>query len=317
MGGEVTGMTDAGGAACPGQCVPLGPVEWLGPALLWIGKQGEAPECPPSAPVEGSPMFDNLNAPTACGACKCDAPLGTCTLSTTLTAASAQCPGTALGVAHTSFDAPAGWDGSCTAANPIPANQKCNGVNCVQSLTIAPLTLTEEPCGVSTDPVAAKLPFTWGTVARSCRGVAYGPCATPSEVCAPAVETGFAQCLVQKGDNECPSTYPDKHLLYKGFADTRACTPCACSAPVGGACSALVSVFKDGACSPASLVGSNSVDATVPTCYDVSPSGQALGSKLATAPVYSPGVCQVSGGEPMGEVVPEEPSTFCCLPLGT
>jgi hypothetical protein len=314
-GGDGGGTTGAGGG-CAGQCAPLGPVEWLGPALLWIGKDGEAPECPPSAPVEGSPMFDNLNAPTVCGACKCDAPSGSCALPTTLTAASSQCPGSAPGAAHTPFDAPAGWDGSCTGVSPIPANLKCNGVICVQSLTIAPLTLTEAPCGVITEPVAEKLPYTWGTVARTCRGIAYGPCASPSEICTPAVAPGFAQCLVQKGDNECPSAYTDRHLLYKGFADTRACTSCACSAPVGGACTSLVSIFKDGSCAPASLVAAISVDATNPTCLDVSPSGQALLSKIATAPVYSPGVCQVSGGEPIGEAAPEEPSTFCCLPSG-
>lgn len=262
-------------------------------------------------------MFDDLSAPTACGVCKCDAPSGSCALPTTLIAAAATCAGDGPGVPHTSFDAPAGWDGSCTAVSPVPSNLKCSGVNCVQSLTVEPLTLTETACGVTTEPVAAKLPFTWGTVARTCHGIAYGPCAAPGEICTPAVEPGFAQCLVQKGDNECPSAYSDKHLLYKGFADTRACTPCGCSAPIGGACSALVSVFKDGSCSAPSLVVAGSVDATTSTCHDVSPSGQALLSKLATSPVYSPGVCQVSGGEPIGEAVPEEPSTFCCLPLGT
>ena len=50
-GGDGGGTAGAGGG-CAGQCAPLAPVEWLGPALLWIGKQGEAPECPPSAPVE-------------------------------------------------------------------------------------------------------------------------------------------------------------------------------------------------------------------------------------------------------------------------
>jgi hypothetical protein len=218
-------------------------------------------------------------------------------------------------VAHTSFDAPAGWSGACTAANPIAANQKCNGVNCVQSLTVAPLALTEAACGISVDPVAAKLPFTWGTEARSCHGVAYGPCATPDEVCAPAAEPGFAQCLVQKGDNACPDRYTDRHVLYGGFSDTRECTPCACSAPVGGTCTAQLSVFKDNACSTLSSI--NGLSSTGPTCFDILPSGQTLGSKLAEAPVYAPGVCQASGGEPMGQVLPEGPSTYCCLPPGT
>ena len=75
-----------------------------------------------------------------------------------------------------------------------------------------------------------------------------------------------------------------------------------------------MSIFKDGACSSASLVGSLSIDATDSACFPILPTGQALGSKLASAPVYAPGVCQASGGEPTGEAIPAEPATFCCLP---
>ena len=311
------GSTAGEGGGCAGQCAPLGPADWLGPALLWIGNADQAPECPPSAPVKSEFVFDDLNAPTVCGACKCDAPSGSCALPTTFIAAASQCSGDGPNVAHSSFNAPAGWDGSCTAASPIPAGQKCNGgINCVQSLTIEPLILTEVPCGVNVEPVAAKLPYTWGTAARTCHGVAFGPCMTPGEICAPPVEPGFEQCLIHDGDRECPAPYTVKHVFYYGFEDTRACTPCACSAPLGGTCTAVVSAFKDGACSPPSLVVAISVDGANSTCLDVSPSGQALGSKLATAPVYSPGVCQVSGGEAIGGAVPEEASTFCCLPPG-
>ena len=76
-------------------------------------------------------MFADLDAPTLCGACKCDAPTGTCALPGMFTAASTTCPRDA----HTSFDAPPGWDGSFNAVSPIAANLECNGVNCVQSLT--------------------------------------------------------------------------------------------------------------------------------------------------------------------------------------
>ncbi|MFS8070924.1 MAG: hypothetical protein ACMG6S_31540 [Byssovorax sp.] len=308
------GAGGGGGSDCPGQCVPLGPGEWLGPMLLWIGKEGEAPECPPSAPIQGSPMFADLTAPNVCGTCECDAPAGSCALPTTLTAASSMCAGDGPGVPHTAFDAPAGWSGDCTAESPIPANQKCNGVNCVQSLTIAPLTLTEAPCGVSTTPVASKLPYTWGAVAQSCHGLTSGTCAAPSEICAPAVLPGFEQCLYQVGDRECPAAYSERHVFYYGVEDTRACTPCACGEPVGSTCTAFVSAFTDGSCSSPVVAGT--VDASGPKCLDVL-SGVALGSKLATAPVYAPGVCQASGGAAIGGAVPEEPSTFCCLPPGT
>jgi hypothetical protein len=310
-----TGTGGKGGGGCPGQCLPLGPADWLGPALLWMGNhESEAPDCPPTSPVGSTFVFNDLNAPNICGTCKCDAPSGSCALSTKMTAASSQCPGDAVGVAQTSFDAPAAWDGSCTTASSIPANQKCNGVNCVQSLTIAPLTLTETSCAVSMEPVPSKLPTLWGAVARTCRGSAMGSCASPAEGCAPPAQAGFEQCLLQYGDRDCPSTYPVRYLFYYGLEDTRGCTPCACSVPVGSNCTALISAYSDSACS--TLVVAASIDALGSACLDIMPSGLALGSKLATATVYSPGVCEVSGGEPVGKAVPAEPTTFCCLLAG-
>ncbi len=310
-GGSGGATTSGDSPACAGQCVPLGPGEWLGPMLLWKGKVGGEPECPSSAPVSGTRVFAELNAPNSCGACECEAPTGSCALPTTLTAASAQCGDDVPGVASTAFNAHAGWNGDCVTDNSIPANQKCNGVNCVQSLTIAPLTLTETSCGVSTTPIASKQPSAWGAVAQTCHGLAPGSCASPSEICAPAVEPGFEQCVAQFGDRDCPKTYARKNVFYYSFEDKRDCTPCACSAPVGSTCSAFISVFKDAACSTPVVAGT--VNATGSACHDVMPSGQALGSKSATTPVYTPGVCQASGGEPIGAAVPAEPLTFCCL----
>ena len=40
--------------------------------------------------------------------------------------------------------------------------------------------------------------------------------------------------------------------------------------------------------------------------------GTALGSKLATRPVYEPGSCEPLGGEAIGSVTLVGPSTFCC-----
>jgi hypothetical protein len=129
-GGGGGGMGGGGEAAgCPGACVPLGSTDWIEPALLWIGKEDEAPECPPSAPVASSFVYADLNAPNLCGTCKCEASSGTCALPATLTAASAQCPGSAPGIAHTSFDSPPGWTGACTSVSPIPAGLKCSGAN--------------------------------------------------------------------------------------------------------------------------------------------------------------------------------------------
>lgn len=278
---------------------------------MWMGKPSDAPECPASAPVVGDLGYDDLSAPLVCGACSCSPPSGSCGLPTTLTAASTGCSGTATGATHTAFDAPAGWSGSCNATNPIAANQKCNGVNCVQSLTIAPLTLTEGPCGASTGPQPSELTHTWGTIARSCSGVAQGTCEGAGEVCSPAPEPGFLRCITRDGDYACPEAYSVKHVFFDGLSDTRACSPCGCGAPEGSACTALVSAYGDSAC--ASMIGSVTVDASGPACLDV-PSGAALGSKLAAEPHYAPGVCHAVGGEGTGVALPTDPVTICCLP---
>jgi hypothetical protein len=312
-GGSGGAASTATGPLCAGECAPLGPAEWLGPALVWVGKPGEAPECPASAPVAGDLGFADPSASTLCGACECDPPQGSCALSTTWTAASAPCPGESAGTTHTSFDAPAGWSGGCTAKSPVAAGQKCNGVNCVQSLTIAPLTLVESACGVSAGTPPPTLPvITWGSAARSCHGVTAGTCAAPSELCAPAAEAGYLRCLARDGDHACPAPYTDDHRFFTGVDDTRACSPCACGAPLGSTCAALVTAYADGACS--APIASVTVDTTKPACVDILPSGAALGSKLAQEPLYGAGACAASGGEPTGAVVPTNPITICCLP---
>ena len=176
----------------------------------------------------------------------------------------------------------------CQSCNHAELRSKVGSApSCVQSLTIAPLALTENACTVSVEPVAAKLPYTWGTVARSCRGVAYGRCAMPAEICAPAPEPDFAQCLARDGDRECPGPYYTvKHVFYSGLADTRDCTPCACGAPLGSTCTAFVSAFKDGSCSSPVVAGT--VDATGPVCLDVSPPGSRSGASSRQSPSTRP-----------------------------
>jgi hypothetical protein len=50
-----------------------------------------------------------------------------------------------------------------------------------------------------------------------------------------------------------------------------------------------------------------------PACVSV-PAASSLGSKQASAPIYTPGACQPSGGENTGSVQPVDPFTFCCRP---
>lgn len=311
-GGGGGGASTTTEPLCAGQCAPLGPAEWLGPALVWIGHPGEAPDCPPSAPVAGDLGLADPSALAPCAACSCAPPQGSCALPTTWTAVAASCADATPATAHSAFDAPAGWGGACTANSPVAAGQKCAGVICVQSLTIAPLSLVEGACGVNAGSPPPPAPIAWGRAARSCHGVTVGACAGPSELCAPAAEPGYRRCLARDGEHACPAPYTEEHQFFAGLTDTRACSPCGCSPPTASTCTALVSIHADSACSMP--IAALTLDATKPACVDILPHGAALGSKLAGEPLYAPGACQPTGGEPTGAAIPVNPTTVCCLP---
>src|SRR5690606_18762258 len=100
------------GDTCPGECVPLGPLGWSDPLLLWTGPVQEAPGCPTRAPVPAYQGHADLVAPDECDPCACDPPTGSCAMPTDLTAYdNASCcgpgePGCGPGAAAVSFDAP-------------------------------------------------------------------------------------------------------------------------------------------------------------------------------------------------------------------
>jgi hypothetical protein len=301
---------------CAGSCVPLSLPEWSEAILLWHGPAAEMPLCPSWAPVASSDYHADLVAGSGvpCGACSCDPPTGACALPTSITADSQPlCSGDS-----TTFDAPAAWTGACTAAHAIPAGKLCDGVHCVQSLSVASLGMSENGCTPSVAPAPAAgppSPGTWSTAALVCVGKPSGVCADPGAICAPVVpepSPGFLVCIERDGDRACPEGWPSRYVFFDHVNDDRACSPCTCSAPSGSACAGSISFFKDSACS-APLPLTLPLDATQPNCVNV-PAGSALGSKSASPLTYTPGTCQPSGGAPIGATTPAEPSTFCCRP---
>ena len=301
------GIPDDAGDECPGHglCAP-GPKEpWRGPVLLWTGPEAEAPPCPASANFELYSGHADPDGPP-CGVCTCAPATSSCPSPTILTAAAASCAGDGSGVTHTSFDAPASWDGTCTDMNAIPAGKLCGGVPCVQSVTIAPLTLTLSGCVPINEP--PKGPPHWKTFARACTNSGIlRDCGSHASLCAPPNPgPDFKTCVHYAGNPSkltCPSAYPDKHVFHPG--PDPLCSACACEAPTGGSCTRWISLFQNGTCG-APHVASASIDAKGPTCVDVPP-GSALGSAEASAPTYSAGSCAPSGGAPESRV-------FCCLP---
>lgn len=113
---------------------------------------------------------------------------------------------------------------------------------------------------------------------------------------------------LEDGEPSCPQNYPVRHVFYSGFSDTRACTPCTCSPPLGSECDAVLTNYTDAACTTELRGGLIELDASL--CNDVA-SGP-LQSMSATMVANQPGSCEPSGGVPAGEAAPAGPSTFCC-----
>ena len=287
---------------CTGPCAPGAPNGWSDPEVLWIGSEDAAPPCPDDALVIAYEGHADLDAPASCAACSCAPPAGSCALSDP-------------SASPTPFDPPSGWDGSCTTADAIPAGQLCGAEPCVASVLTAPLLLLgETTCAPSVPTSFEPGPWSWGTFARACKAAVPAACGGTGGVCVSSA-AGFTACIAHEGDVACPagySPYMEKHVFYGGVDDTRSCSACTCGAPAGGACSALVSVYSDAACS--ALVLADTITSAAASCSDV-PAGVALGSKAATPATYLPGACQAGGGVASGAATASMPETFCCLSL--
>ncbi len=229
----------------------------------------------------------------------------------TMTANAASCALNSGSTPHTPFSPASGWSGTCDSSVSIASGKLCSGVDCVQSLTVGPLTVSENGCNPSQPPKQATP--TWQTYAHACRADPRVGCEGGAGICLTASPPGFRVCVFQTGDVDCPGfgPYTEKHVFYDSYDDTRACSPCTCGAPTGSTCSSKVSIYTDGACS--TLAYQATVDATGPACHDV-PAGTPLGSKSATPPTYAPGACSPGGGMPMGAATPTGAATLCCLP---
>jgi len=305
--------------SCMGACVPEPPFGWEGPGLLWLGPEDAMTTCPASAPVPYQAHAGLVAPPAApCTACTCSLSSGACSTPEHIAASASPCAG--AGPPSRDFSAPPGWDGSCTAFDSIPQGDLCNGAPCVASLTTDPLVLVENGCTPSTPTLVSAAAPSWQSAVLGCRASTppTNMCGDPGQTCAPRAPAtpNFDTCIFAKGDNDCPSSYPDKHLVYVAFADTRGCAPCTCGTPESS-CSATLSVFKDGACTVPLLLNFPMSSAGA-ACFDLStvPAGPALGSKTIAGVAYQAGACTPSGGDPVGAVEPTDPATFCCL-VGT
>ena len=295
------------GNACPGACVPLLPLGFDGPALLWIGPAAGAPECPAEAPQRVYEGWAEPTAPHECPPCACTEPA--CVFPEGVTASNTDM---CLGPQFTELGAPVGWAGGCVSAGAvIPASG-------LGSVTIAPVTA--RACEVAPQPVpSGPGPVGWGVLALGCQGeVMEGLCNDAGKMCVPAAgraagAAGFRQCVMFLGDGEpaCPEEYPEGFRFHEAVEDTRACSECACTEAVGPSCTAMLSTFQDEGCSQGLLSLTVGLGAMA-SCNDIPDPSASLGSMSASWVTNAPGSCVASGGVAVGEVKPILPRYFCC-----
>ncbi|HSN98011.1 MAG TPA: hypothetical protein VLS89_06920 [Candidatus Nanopelagicales bacterium] len=296
---------------CVGQCIPIPPLDFDGPMILYIGPKMDAPECPAHAPVNAYEGFaDLVDGSQECPPCACSEPA--CVLPEGVTASTLNaCPNDGPGATLTEVSAPTGWGGECVSPGTVDPSL-------LGSVTIAPVTV--RPCEVVPQPVPTDWDFDplWKTFARACRGqVDNGRCADPGLICMPTAEPpppGFRQCIayIKDADPGCPETYPDKFTFYAGVDDTRGCTECSCVDDAPSTCVASMSAYQSATCS-SPLFADIPVDSASSPCVDTM-AGLQLTSIRGEWLVNEPGSCAPSGGVPFGEVIPAGPKVFCCQP---
>ncbi|WP_437817866.1 hypothetical protein [Sorangium sp. So ce1078] len=284
---------------CAGQCVNPAPEGFDGPALLWVGRTVDEPQCPPDAPSTVYAGYETPDFPFACDPCRCSEPA--CALSDGLkTAASSRCEGAALPL----NDARDILSGACVAPSEALASDR-------KSLVLGSTELS--PCEASVEPPPVpRIVSRWYRSGKACAGVVQEDTCIAPKTCVPAEETrSFAQCILHIGEGEatCPPDYPVNVVLYDGMSDERRCTPCACGPPTGGTCSLALLSFRDEACSE--LLTAGVALGKAPGCLAPVP-GVRPKSMRAVWEVNIHGRCEPRGGEVDGQLILTGPSTFCC-----
>jgi hypothetical protein len=142
---------------------------------------------------------------------------------------------------------------------------------------------------------------------KACEGtLVEGGCGA-GKLCAPKPPAPFGSlCVYASGDLVCPAGFPNKHVSFASYADTRNCTACTAGRRTGFTCSGSVELHSISDCT----LGCGDMSASIPTSctYDVT-SNAAM--RLASL-THTSGSCTRGGGAPTGACTPGTPTTICC-----
>lgn len=194
-------------------------------------------------------------------------------------------------------------------------------VPCAQSVTASTLPgPTTESCTATAEKPNATLDkHEWldGALACSAKDLE-GTCAIKQEHCVEMLPEGWLRCIARTGKFDvCPDNYNNSgpYLVYQDNPiDNRGCSDCVCGTPKDSICTGSFSIYSDTSCSMQfAQMQLSSLD---PNCVGITPAGGAVGSKKIGNLSYFPGTCSVTGGEPIGTVLPNDDensvTTICC-----
>jgi hypothetical protein len=172
-------------------------------------------------------------------------------------------------------------------------------------------------------PVQTTKPaYSWMTAAIGCAPVSTAaPGCGGGDVCVPRAATPFRSgvyCIESAGDVSCPvGPYATKTVYYAGANDTRTCTPCYCTAQ--GTCNSTYTGYTDGNCmTPTTQLKERAVPTSFSNACAVTFTGSSTpGSyKITSETLDTSSLSCVadtsSGGQPVGMVMPDPPTTVCC-----
>jgi len=303
-----TGAPDQGPPpSCVGgqTCVDPVPGGWAGPLALFVdvnpgGPPPQPAPCPPTYPMD---VYDGVGLPTQPqDQCNC-----TCATST-----GGKCGSTTVTIYTNS---------SCTtscgnATDPTSCAYLNNCAGYTGTYAIVPATPVADAGSCKPSQTIVQPAWGWTQTSRTCQTMTLGGACGTGGVCVNVPPSPFLPkvCLAQSGDVPCPGgTYSSKNVFYQGgnhVDDARGCSACTCQTPNTKCLGTAMTVFDvgTGPCDYTSYYNLV-VDGGCQPLYTLSPY-----YVLESPPYVSPGSCQPTGGQPVGQITPLGPTTVCCQP---
>ncbi|MBL4683301.1 MAG: hypothetical protein JKY37_01835 [Nannocystaceae bacterium] len=278
---------------CPtnSECLPLAPPMWSGPRQVFAAPAGAMPV--PPCPSGDPPLRAGGVPPLLAGPANCECQPG-----------EPECGTTLVTIDSTASD--------CAIQTELQV-LSVGGTQCAQiglQSAFVGLLNGNEPAecpaaGVMTDTP----PAVWTE--------RHGVCDVPNPMncdggtCGPPSDGPGRMCVVRDGIHDCPAgAYTDRVIVFDGIEDDRQCTECVTEADCG-----QVEYYADLGCQGSPFLSWPATDNSDETLCTPLPVRDDI--EHESVQWSGPVACRViEDTQPMGQAVPIEPFTMCCLAEG-